>query len=1663
MKNLKKILALAIAFVMCFTMFAGALVFSDVPAGGDYSSAITLLSDLGVIAGKPDGSFGINDAITRADAVCLIARLMTGEQNPPKYNNAPVFTDVVPGSYYESSVGYCAALGITSGTGGGKFSPTKTITDGEFVAMLTRALGYDTPEHPLQWPMGNVVVAQQKGLLENVNYEYASDALRGEDAQMLANALFADYDGWAAKQNLYQSADSRTGAPTIAEVVFNLGRLAYDDAKDDGNSDYREAVDFYSVVKKVYNTTKTGYDTTGFWNTGKFADDCQAHTWVIAGVDASSKENTYVAFAISDDDNKVVDPKSSKIRNRASDKNTDDWAYQTFTYTGDITPFIGYQVELWGEMDHPGKVNEVAAIRTVEGQKSYDYNASMEGGNDDVTVDDTKLKLKDADTGYTTLELDKNNWETSTDLYTGKYSNNRGVAAVYNLWKGHEKKDRQHVNGDELLRIKDGDQFKLFDWDDDGDLDFVVKDTAKYAIVEDVTAKRVVVASIDEKGDDSHRGAFAAKAEQTADNTSVSLKLGESDLVVNADGVEEGDIVEITVDSRVYTKADDEVVTITLTKVEPDAHKLTKVSTKGTLAPFFDGEEFFVAEGGFWDLTEAKDPEDYKYEEEDIKRDFDLFLDRNGFIVYSRYSNGDSAKYMMVLETQDGGGRISAHHLPAIKALLENDKVETFDTIEKLKIYGPNGKTETTGVYDSSDFTFEEKDIVGKVYKYYTNSKGEITKLVEAFGTVTSDTNRYKTKVMSDYSFNEKSISILDEGENGGRWNLEKAKAVFVVQTPVVGGNVQSYIRKTSGVDGHYYVDREDVIAVDPDDIPNIAKKSPANPTAPNAEVLAASPLSTTNVASDADFEDYAAWVHTERTGVANKFDGVAKSAYLGYTNNNRDVNAALIGVDSFDGFGRNSVKLGILKRVDSESSEKDDEYVYTFHLAVDGKEIAEYKSDSVESLSDIMSKWSNKDTLAMVSEKDIDNILETRGLAYVEVRFDGDLVDEIVVMDPNADNELYVGRYYTVTRAVVGPDKIGNVIQFNSTDNADGTKNPVQFADDKHFVSIKKWMASAYQAGLTADTNYYAIDKHPTEKNGNYNGTVLMVTNDFEDDYDVAAAEKTDISYSSINDNNFNDQYYVVDIATEKPTSVLRKDMNNKDAVAVVIFNKLMEEAGAVKGISLDPKTTADGANVPTSGGSRRFVLTDESGKPIDISSASINDNPNASASLPTGFEEGNIIGPETPNNIDAFGYDKNEVYVKFKSGAQTGVYTISVTSKEGDTSFPVRVSDSDTVVADKSNVTINVAQGTAEQWLSITLVDPTTGKAPLASAFDVKKGSSSATITTDYTYNQVTGVLSVKQPAWNSAALTDVVYKVVDKASSPNTVATITIKYNGATTELFTADAKIADAYVGDTVVTVTGVTAGAQKSDINSYTTIAVGTKQYTISEIEIDGTTAKFYLNDTLVEGDLVVRVDGAPKYADGLLESTVALRGEDEIAIEDPVTAGIAEGKDEAVSTQAGAIYKVCKDLTVAKTTVNNNGSVTIKFSGKVDLSAAGKGADEAWPSYEGTETKFGNSVILPVEFPWFEGANGHKWSTTPADRGPFTYKLNGNGGTVIAFPIAEGKITTARKTLRWFADDVSETPDASGFEVLTGATKKIAEVTYVFDFSDVELTEISGS
>lgn len=62
--------------------------------------------------------------------------------------NEVVFTDVPVSAAYRDGVTFCAARGITTGTGNGFFSPELTLTRGQFITMCMRAYGIAPDENP---------------------------------------------------------------------------------------------------------------------------------------------------------------------------------------------------------------------------------------------------------------------------------------------------------------------------------------------------------------------------------------------------------------------------------------------------------------------------------------------------------------------------------------------------------------------------------------------------------------------------------------------------------------------------------------------------------------------------------------------------------------------------------------------------------------------------------------------------------------------------------------------------------------------------------------------------------------------------------------------------------------------------------------------------------------------------------------------------------------------------------------------------------------------------------------------------------------------------------------------------------------------------------------------------------------------------------------------------------------------------------------------------------------------------------------------------------------------------------------------------------------------------------------------------------------------------
>ena len=89
------------------------------------------------LIGYPDGNFGPNKGMTRAEAATMFTRLLNERPIKWRHYNAGL-SDIRPGDWYANTVGYAVQRGIVSGYPDGSFKPNKPITRAEFAAIASR-------------------------------------------------------------------------------------------------------------------------------------------------------------------------------------------------------------------------------------------------------------------------------------------------------------------------------------------------------------------------------------------------------------------------------------------------------------------------------------------------------------------------------------------------------------------------------------------------------------------------------------------------------------------------------------------------------------------------------------------------------------------------------------------------------------------------------------------------------------------------------------------------------------------------------------------------------------------------------------------------------------------------------------------------------------------------------------------------------------------------------------------------------------------------------------------------------------------------------------------------------------------------------------------------------------------------------------------------------------------------------------------------------------------------------------------------------------------------------------------------------------------------------------------------------------------------------------
>lgn len=309
MKNLKKVLALVLAFACAFTMFAGAASYSD-KADIKATTAVDMLSSLGVIQGYEDGSFKPNTTVTRAQMAKMIFTIMNGgNDNANAYASLPTkFTDLPTAAWAQGYVRYLQNTGIIAGKSATKFAPNDTVTGLEAAKMVLVAAGYNAQKAGLTgaaWAQNTMKYGQLNNLFEDVDADLNAALPRQYAAQILYNALDMKRVVWSNDINDFKNATDVSGEETIGEKYMNLYKTSAAVLTSVKKTSGKDTYEIKLADAVTYKNVKKSDDVKSFDKVPTDVSDLLGlKVKVLVRVKNNGDEDVYGVYA--DDDSKVI-------------------------------------------------------------------------------------------------------------------------------------------------------------------------------------------------------------------------------------------------------------------------------------------------------------------------------------------------------------------------------------------------------------------------------------------------------------------------------------------------------------------------------------------------------------------------------------------------------------------------------------------------------------------------------------------------------------------------------------------------------------------------------------------------------------------------------------------------------------------------------------------------------------------------------------------------------------------------------------------------------------------------------------------------------------------------------------------------------------------------------------------------------------------------------------------------------------------------------------------------------------------------------------------------------------------------------------------------------------------------------------------------------------
>lgn len=148
-----------------------------------------MLSELKIMQGDPDGNMRYDDLVSRAECTKIAVASSTFRDSVATGSKTSPFSDVTYTHWAAPYVTVGVKNGLCKGYLDATFRPNNTVLYEEAATMFLRVLGYTDEDFGASWPDGQVGIARNIGILDNIDKSIGEALTRRDVATMAYNTL----------------------------------------------------------------------------------------------------------------------------------------------------------------------------------------------------------------------------------------------------------------------------------------------------------------------------------------------------------------------------------------------------------------------------------------------------------------------------------------------------------------------------------------------------------------------------------------------------------------------------------------------------------------------------------------------------------------------------------------------------------------------------------------------------------------------------------------------------------------------------------------------------------------------------------------------------------------------------------------------------------------------------------------------------------------------------------------------------------------------------------------------------------------------------------------------------------------------------------------------------------------------------------------------------------------------------------------------------------------------------------------------------------------------------------------------------------------------------------------------------------------------------------